>query len=244
VRRRTLAEKAHFFSADEAALALGMHQRALKRRVQSGAITPPAKYVDENRYLWTADELDRARQELGIGKPLAIIEQARELAASNAEALARIGALHPDLDIASSTLKAFEAIGAQFNATDAFREQFEAQDRIARHLAEIGQLPGGALRESVLRRVTDLDAAVNRANRFSTSKWIADMERTARWMGDIERRAARTDVPDGQVAAFPQEESLPPATLDDVLAELRVATGLLRALLDQSRAANNSSSTD
>jgi hypothetical protein len=220
-KRRTVEERAEYFSAEEAAVVLGMHPRALKRRIRSGGITPPAKYREEQRYLFTPDELQRAQEELGHGKPLAVLEAARGIGRSNMEALAQIGASLPKLDMAASTLRQFEALGAQL----------EAGDELTKTLRDLANSPTFALQRSVAQNADQLNQALRTIGQMpSTANWAARFEEQARWMhGVAGRRAAFPEpVSAGQVEAFPDEDVEPPASLDDVLAELRQTNILLR----------------
>jgi hypothetical protein len=220
-KRRTVEERAEYFSAEEAAVVLGMHPRALKRRIRSGAITPPLKYTEEQRYLFTSEELQRAREELGQGKPLAVLEAARGIGRSNMEALAQIGASMPKVDIPESTVRAFEAIGAQI----------EARDQFTQTIRDLANSPAFGLQRSAAHNLEQMQQAIRSIGPLpSTANWITRLEEQAKWVHEIaERKAAFPEpVSAGQVEAFPDYEVEPPASLDDVLAELRQTNILLR----------------
>ena len=217
-KRRTLAERAKYRSADEAAVALGMHPRSLKRRVREGNITAPAMFQSEGRYLFTDEELDRLRDELGVAPPDRSTELERFLRDATAAGWKADTAVDPSFDQFARVLK-------RLNSDVAAKQAYA---------------PSFLLDPNVLAFAKSVQGTAEFAKQLdSTSRFWQTLRERSDFATELEvvREAFEADVPvaAGQVQAFPEDRPMHDAepTLREVLAELNETNRMLRALLRQ-----------
>lgn len=214
-KRRTLAERARYRSADEAAVALNMHPRSLKRRVREGSLTPPGMFESEGRYLFTDEEVDRLRNELGL-PPNRSIDFERFVRDATA------AGWKPNADVEPS-LHQFAKLLKRMNG-DAGMKQASA--------------PKFLLDPSVLAFAKGMQGTAAFASQLnSTSRFWESLRQRSDLVTELEavREALDASVPvaSGQVAAFAADEpdDDPEPTLREVLAELKETNRMLRALV-------------